>query len=60
MKVTESGGNKHRQLQKEGYPQRVTTEQREYAEVCESRRMTETDITDTSMRTEGLQEQILS
>ncbi|MGE5612791.1 MAG: group II intron reverse transcriptase/maturase, partial [Bacillota bacterium] len=60
MKVTENGELKHRQLRKEGYPQTVSAEQREYAEACEPSRMTETDITDTNMQTEGLLEQILS
>ena len=60
MKVTESGREKHRQLQKEGYLQRVCAEQKEDAEACESPRMTETDITGTSQQTEGLMEQILT
>lgn len=60
MKVTESDNFKHRQLREEGYLQRVSAEQREYAEVCESPRMTETDSTDTNQQKEGLLEQILS
>ena len=42
MKVTESGIMKHRQLQIEDYLQRVSAEQREYAEVCELPKMTDT------------------
>jgi RNA-directed DNA polymerase len=60
MKVTENGELKHRQLQKEGYPQMASAEQREYAEACVPSRMTETDITNTNMQTEGLLELILS
>ncbi len=45
MKVTESGATKHRQLQIEDYLQRVSAEQREYAEVCEPPKMAETDTT---------------
>ena len=40
MKVTKSGNLKHRKLQKEGYLQRVSAEQREYAGACASPRMT--------------------
>ena len=32
MKVTGSGDSKHRQLLKEGYLQKVSAEQREYAQ----------------------------
>ncbi|EGW39038.1 group II intron-encoded protein LtrA [Desulfosporosinus sp. OT] len=60
MKVTESGNSKHRQLRIEGYLQRVSAEQREYAEVCASPKMTETDNTNTNEQTEVLLEQILS
>ncbi len=60
MKVTESDALKHRQLQYEGYLQRVSAEQREYAEVCGSPKMTETDSTNTNKQTEGLLERILS
>ena len=60
MKVTESDNLKHRQLREEGYLQRASAEQREYAEACESPRMTETDSTNTNEQTEGLLEQILS
>ena len=60
MKVTENGDLKHRQLQDEGYPQMVSAEQREYVEACVPSKITETDITDTNMQTEGLLEQILS
>jgi retron-type reverse transcriptase len=38
----------------------VSAEQKEYAEVCASSKMTETDSTNTNEQTEGLLEQILS
>jgi len=60
MKVTESGKSKHRQLQNEGYPPKVSAEQREYAEACAPPKMTETDITNTNQQTEGLLELILT
>ena len=60
MKVTESDNTKHRQLLSEGYLQKVSAEQREYAEACESPKMTETDSINTNKQTEGLLEQILS
>jgi RNA-directed DNA polymerase len=60
MKVTESGNLKHRQLRFEDYLQRVSAEQKEYAEVCASPRTTETDSTNTNKQTEGLLEEILN
>jgi RNA-directed DNA polymerase len=60
MKVTESDNLKHRQLRNEDYLQMVSAEQKEYAEVCESPKMTETDNTNTKKQREGLLEQILS
>lgn len=60
MKATESDNLKHRQLRLEGYLQRASAEQREYAEVCALPRMAETDSTNTKQQTEGLLEQILS
>jgi len=60
MKVTESDNIKHRQLRFEDYLQRVSAEQKEYAEVCASPKMTETDNTNTNKQTEGLLEQILN
>ncbi len=60
MKVTASGGLKHRQLQNEGYLQRVSAEQKEHAEVCGSPKMTETDSINTNEQREGLLEQILN
>ena len=60
MKVTASGIVKHRQLQFEDYLQRVSAEQREYAEVCAPPKMAETDIANTTKQTEGLLEQILT
>jgi len=60
MKVTECDTLKHRQLRFEDYLQMVSAEQREYAEVCASPKMTETDITNTNKQTEELLEQILT
>jgi group II intron reverse transcriptase/maturase len=60
MKVTKSGKKKHRQLPKEGYLQRISAEQKEYVEACESPWMTERDITDTDQKMEGLLERILA
>lgn len=60
MKVTESDNSKHRQLQNGDYLQRVSAEQEEYAEVCASPKMTETDNTNTNEQTEELLEGILS
>jgi group II intron reverse transcriptase/maturase len=59
MKVTERDNTKHRQLRKEGYLQRVSAEQREYAEACGSPKIAETDSTNTNEQREGLLEQIL-
>lgn len=56
MKVTESDNLKHRQPQYEGYLQRVSAEQREYAEACGL----QTDSTNTNKQTEGLLEQIVT
>jgi RNA-directed DNA polymerase len=60
MKVTRNDNEKHRQLQIEDYLQMVSAEQKEYAEVCGSPRITETNITNTNKQTEGLLEQILT
>lgn len=60
MKVTESGNLKHRQLRIEDYLQRVSAEQKEYAEVCAPPKMTKTDSTNISEQTEGLLERIFS
>lgn len=51
---------KPRQLQKEDYLQRDTAEQEEIAGVGASRKMVETDITNTTAQAEGLLEQILA
>ena len=59
MKVTDSGNLKHRQLRFEDYLQRVSVEQKEYAEVCVPPKITETDNTNTSNQTEELLEEIL-
>jgi len=60
MKVTESGNLKHRQLRFEDYLQKVSAEQKEYAEVCAPPMMTETDSTNTNEQTEKLVEEILN
>lgn len=60
MKVTGSGKSKHRQLRNEGYPQKVSAEQRGYVEACGPPKMTETDITNINQQTEGLLELILT
>ena len=60
MKVTERGHLKHRQLTLEDYLQRVSAEQKEYAEVCAPPKMAETDNTNTNKQKDGLLEQILS
>ena len=46
-------GLKYRQLHIEDYLQMVSAEQKEYAEVCGSPKMTETDNTNTNKQTEG-------
>jgi len=60
MKVTRNDNVKHRQLQFEDYLQMVSAEQKENAEVCGSKRITENNITNTNKQTEGLLEQILT
>lgn len=60
MKITGSDEYKHRQLTMWDYLPRDTAEREEQAEVCESRRITETDITNRTKQTEGLLEQILT
>ena len=60
MKVTGSGKIKHRQPQDGGYPQKVSAEQRGYAEACGPRKIAETDITNANQQTEGLLELILA
>lgn len=50
MKANEGDNLKHRQLRFEDYLQMVSAEQREYAEVCESPKMAETDSTDTNQQ----------
>ena len=51
---------KDRQLHIEGYLQRISAEQKEYAEACAPPKKTETDITNTNEQTERLLEQILN
>ena len=60
MKITDSDKLKHRQLRMEDYLQKVSGEQKEYAEVCASPKIIKTDITNTNEQTEGLLEQILA
>jgi group II intron reverse transcriptase/maturase len=60
MKVTRNDNVKHRQLHMEDYLQMVSAEQKEYAEVCGSPRITENNIANTNKQTEGLFEQILT
>ncbi len=60
MKATDSDNIKHRQLHIEDYLQRVSAEQKEYAKVCSSPKMAETDIISKSKQTEGILERILT
>jgi len=60
MKATDSDKLKHRQLRFEDYLQMVSAEQKEYAEVCASPKMAETDSTNTNKQKEGLLEQIIA
>lgn len=60
MKVTGNDDNQHRQLTLWDYLPRDTAEREELTEVCESPRITETEITDRTKQTEGLLEQILT
>ena len=58
MNVTKDGF-KDRQLQREGYVQKVSAEQREYAEASDRVRITEKCSTITDMQETGLLEEIL-
>jgi group II intron reverse transcriptase/maturase len=60
MRITGSDEYKHRQLTLWDYLPRDTAEREEITEVCESRRIAETDITNREKQTEGLLEQILT
>lgn len=60
MRSTGSDEYKHRQLTMWDYLPRDTAEREEITEVCESPRITETDITNRAKQTEGLLEQILT
>ena len=60
MRITRNDEYKHRQLTMWDYLPRDTAEREEITEVCESRRITETDITNREKQTEGLFEQILA
>lgn len=59
MTVTESDTLKYRKSPKGSCLQKVSAEQREYAEACASPRMTETDITSAGEQTERLLDRIL-
>lgn len=58
MNVTENG-TKYRQPRKEGYLQKVSAEQKGYAETYTPSRITENNITNTDLSREGLLEKIL-
>lgn len=58
MKVTKDK-LKHRQLHKEGHLQKVSAEQKGYAEACACQRITENTSIITDLQTTGLLEQIL-
>ena len=60
MKITDSDKIKHRKLQNEGDLQKVSAEQKEYADVCASPKIIETEITNTDEQTDGLLERILT
>ena len=60
MRITGSDEYKHRQLTMWDYLPRNTAKREEITEVCESPRITETDITNRAKQTEGLLEQILT
>lgn len=60
MRITGSDEYKHRQLTMWDYLPRDTAEREEITEVCESPRITKTDITNRVKQTEGLIEQILT
>ena len=60
MKATDGGNLKHRQLHIEDYLQKVSAEQKEYAKVCSSPKMAETDIIDKNEQTWGMLEEILT
>ena len=60
MRTTGNDEYEHRQLTLWDYPPRDTAERKEIAEVCGSRKITETDITNRRKQTEGLLERILT
>ena len=59
MTVTENDEKTYRQLTLWDYLPRDTAEREEITEVCESQRITETEITNRTKQAEGLLEQIL-
>jgi len=50
---------KHRKLHKEGYLQKIPAEQGKYAQVCASCGISENNVTNTDLSTDGLLEKIL-
>ena len=60
MRATSGDNIKHRQLHIEDYLQMVSAEQKEYAKVCSSRKMAETDIINENKQTHGMLEEILT
>ncbi|MDK2936405.1 MAG: RNA-directed polymerase [Eubacteriaceae bacterium] len=60
MKITDGDKIKHRKLQNEGDLQKISAEQKTYADVCKSPKIIETEITNTSKQTGGLLEKILT
>ena len=51
MKITDSDKIKHRKLHNEGELQKISAEQRTYADVCGSPKIIETEITNTDEQT---------
>ncbi len=60
MKVTESDVSKHRKSPQRNCLQKISAEQKEYAEVCVSPRMTKTDFSNANEQTETLLDRILA
>jgi len=59
MKAT-GNGKKYRQLHREGHPQKVSAEQREYVEAYDSRRIAENNLNDSHFEKRNLLESILA
>ena len=60
MKITDGDKLKHRKLHNEGDLQKISAEQKRYADVCASPKIIETEITNTSKQTDELLEKILT